>query len=268
VSSFHAGTAALAATVALAQAPQPERIVGFVRAVEGTWEVRSPAGSVATVARGQTVPARSTLTAVTGDSPRIVIARAYGPELSSCSPRQGGTETCVRALTLPDAPAPTPFVTRMWEAVAHFFSAPKGTFVETLSRGGSLRDGVVPVDRNKLDLGQVIRLPPGSYRVLISRPASFSGESTHEIAVTQTETACTGAAPAGLAAGMYALTLSGTNESARILVGPSRRVGAAWKALQELDRASAEWSVEPVDRHGIRRAVLLEYARSIESGGK
>jgi hypothetical protein len=256
------------AALAAAQTTPAERTVGFVRAVEGTWELRSAGGSVGTVVKGQTLPARGTLTAVTGEKPRIVVARAYGPELSSCSTAADGRESCARVLTLPDAPAPTPFLTRMWDAVTHFFSAPQGTFVETLGRGGSLRDGVVPIAANLLDLRQVIRLPAGRYRVLIARVAGSSGELRHEIEITVTDTSCHGPAPPGLPAGLYTLTLGGRNESARILVGAAADVGAALKAMQELERASAEWSLDPADRHGIRRAVLLEYARNLESPAK
>src|SRR5262245_13285042 len=127
-----ASAAALITVLCVATASQrgqPERIVGFVRAVEGTWHLKTSDNATSPVSRGQMVTAGGRLVAVAGESPRILIARAYGADLSSCSTRAGAQEECVKELALPDVPAPTPFVQRLWEAVGRFFSAPEGTFI-------------------------------------------------------------------------------------------------------------------------------------------
>ena len=245
------------------QRGQPERIVGFVRTIEGTWQLKTR-DNATSVSRGEIVTAGATLVAIGGERPRIVIARAYGADLSSCSKRADAQEECVKELALPDVPAPTPFVRRLWEAVGRFFSAPEGTFIVGLSRGASLRDGIVPVNGDTLDLAHVVRLPAGIYKTELAPvdPAAANA-SVRSLLVTQTPSTSRAAAPAGVIAGLYTLTLVDTGESAWVLLGPAKQVARALEALDELDRATAEWSIDASERRGIRRALLQEYAESI-----
>jgi hypothetical protein len=245
------------------QSGTPERVVGFVRDVQGTWQLTTSDNATLPVSRGQIVSAKGTLTAIDGERPRIVIARAYGADLSSCSKNAAGEE-CVKELSLPDVPAPTPFVQRLWEAVGRFFSAPEGTFIVGLSRGGSLRDGIVPVNGETLELAHVVRLQAGTYQAELApvdRAAANVG--VRPLVVTQTPSTSRAAAPAGVITGLYTLTLVDTGESAWVLVGPAKQVARALEAFDELDRATAEWSIDASERRGIRRALLQQYAQSI-----
>jgi hypothetical protein len=234
-------SAALVPTVANA-GPPPSEDLGFVLEATGKWQIAADGGAPQALVAGQAIKAGHQVTASASDAHLTIVLldgdRLVCPKDPRCAAPLGGKQK----------ESEKPGLTRrLVRAVAGLFSTPE-RYATTMSRGEELKESVLRLRGDKLDLADLFSsLPEGDYALVlepIEKGAAPDRDAAVKVAAAWNPKKPRPVVAAGLKPGLYRAALE-SGADAWVLVPDDKEFTPQSKTFAALKKLVAGWTDVP-----------------------